>query len=286
MMCKEILVICTLKEDLVLKYEGQLSYVPLTNQETDESFEALLRQYKPKSIVFGLQAIDEAKLSVWRRLQPDDHLTFVRKGTSLHRVDFAAAKKYEVNILNTAGVNSPFVADFVVNLLFNDNNDALVGILGIGDIGKKVAIAAMTGQKKVLLYNRTLHPFEIKNYQYVNNLMDIFSRVSRLAICLPLTAETTGIITAEHINALPKNAKVVCVSPPRVMAESAILALDKRQDLHIIFDHVDSGLHYITQTLGRTQLRENFIFEEKAAADYECQYAMGEAAIMKVLAMP
>ena len=45
------------------------------------------------------------------------------------------------------------------------------------------------------------------------------------------------------------------------------------------FDHIASGLTFIQDTLGHTNLRDNFIFEEKAASSYECQYAMGEAAI-------
>ena len=98
-----------------------------------------------------------------------------------------------------------------------------------------------------------------------------------------MTEETKGIITAEHIHALAKNAEIICISPPRVMSETAIVALDQRQDIHITFDHVASGLQFIVDTLGRTDLRQNFIFEEKAAAGYECQYAMGEAAIIKAL---
>lgn len=280
----KILTICTLKDALVTKYKDQLIYLPLSNEDTDQNWEQLLKQHQPKTIIFGLQAIDEAKLALWRQLQPNDHLRCVRKGTSLHRVDFAAAKKYNVEIMNTAGVNASFVADFVINELLRDqDNNAHIGILGIGDIGKRVALAAINRQNQTVLYNRTHHLFPGDNYGYQNDLLELFTMCSRIAVCLPLTTETKGIITGEHISVLSENAKIVCISPPRVMSESAISILDQRKDIHITFDHVASGLQFITDTLGHATLRENFIFAEKAAAGYECQYAMGEAAILNAM---
>jgi hypothetical protein len=46
---------------------------------------------------------------------------------------------------------------------------------------------------------------------------------------------------------------------------------------------VASGLSHIYGSLEHQDLRSNFIFEEKAASGDECQYAMGEAAILKAI---
>lgn len=282
MQSDKVLVICTLKEALVTKYSKQLEYLPLSNEDTDLRWQALIQQYRPKTIIFGLQNLDEAKLSFWRSQQPNDHLRFVRKGTSLHRVDFEAAKKYQIEVLNTAGVNAPFVAAFVINeLLAHNFSDHKLGIIGIGDIGKLVVTESIKLNSQPILYNRTRHPFDTNKYTYTNDLVDLFNQATRIAICLPLTGETKGIITEEHIKKLAPNSKIVCISPPKVFSENAILVLDKRTDLDITFDHVSSGLQYLFDTLGRSQLPAHIHFDEKAAAGYECQYAMGEAAILK-----
>lgn len=280
----KILTICTLKDELVKKYDQHLVYLPLSNEETDRDWLELIQRYQPRSIVFGLQAIDDMKLSTWRSNQPHDDLKFVRKGTSLHRVDFGAAKKYNIEVTNTPGINAPFVADFILTLLAQHKTaDSTIAILGVGDIGKKVVNKLLEKSKALFLFNRTHHQFESSRYYYENNLADIFSKTTQIAICLPLTNDTQGIITAQHIKALPQQAQVICISPPRVFSADAIIALQQRTDVHITFDHVASGLSFIHESLGHNNLRANFIFDEQAAAGYECQYAMGEAAILKAL---
>jgi phosphoglycerate dehydrogenase-like enzyme len=270
-----ILVICTLKDKLVRKYSNSLLYLPMSNEETETTWENLIKQHQPNTIIFGLQTIDEKKLSTWRQLQPDASLAFIRKGTSLHRVDFAAAKKYQVAILNTAGVNSPFVADFIVRMLLaSDKPELTTAVLGVGDIGEKVVAKLSNVRAQVFLFRSQSSPAD---------LLDIFSRSNQVAVCLPLNDGTNGLICDQHIRALPLNAEIICVSPPRVMSADAIIALEERKDIHVRFDHVESGLAFIYASLGHTDLRQHFIFEEKAAASDECQYAMGEAAIIKAL---
>ena len=284
MMKNKILVICTLVHLLLLKYKDDIEYLPLSNEATDASWEKLLLKYQPTAIVFGLQAIDENKLSLWRKLKPDDDLKFVRKGTSMHRVDFAAAKKYNINVLNIPGVNAPFVARFISDILLTDNNqNTTIAILGVGEIGRLVTRKVITARQHVLLYSRTHYSFDGNHYSYSNDLLNIFTCAEQVAICLPLNDATKGIIAAEHIHALPKNTEIVCVSPPRVMSASAIVALDHRDDITVVFDHVASGMQFIEESLSRNQLRPGFTFAERAASSDECQGAMGEAAIVSAM---
>jgi lactate dehydrogenase-like 2-hydroxyacid dehydrogenase len=282
-MSNKILTICTLKDALIEKYKDQIDYLPMSNEETDKSWRTVLQKYQPQTILFGLQYIDEQKLSLWRKLQPNAKLKFVRKGTSLHRVDFTAAKKYAVDILNTPGVNALFVAEFIVNLLLSANQpnkmNSTIAVLGIGSIGSQVVERLLKTPCQMLLYSRTHHQFSSSNYIYNDNLLEIFSRGEQVAICLPLTEATKGIITKQHILTLPQQAQIICISPPRVMSTDAIIALNERRDIHVTFDHVASGLTFIHDSLGQTTLPNNFVFDEKAASGDECQYAMGEAAI-------
>lgn len=283
-MNRKILTICSLNDKLLLKYHDYLEYRPLSNDESDESWEHLIKHYRPLVILFGLQTIDDKKLSFWRKLQPADQLKLVRKGTSLHRVDFAAAKKYAVDLLNTAGANAPFVAQFILELLLAENKKkGPIAVLGVGNIGSIVVSQLLEAGKQLLLFNRSLHSFEERDYIYSSDLLNIFERADQIAICLPLNQETIGMITEKHIRAVPENGQILCVSPPRILSREAVSALHERRDLHVTFDHVASGLTFIYEALGHQQLRPDFIFEEKAAAGDECQYAMGEAAILKAL---
>jgi phosphoglycerate dehydrogenase-like enzyme len=269
---------------LTAKYSADLLYKPLSNEETDRNWENIIDQHQPRAIIFGLQAIDEKKLAYWRRVLPNHSLKFVRKGTSLHRVDFAAARRHNVVILNTPGVNAPYVAKFIVHAFSSQTPvPSTAAVLGIGDIGKKVVTGLLETYNQLILFNRTQYPFDGDGYTYENNLLTIFSSSSQIAVCLPLTEETKGIIEEQHIRAMPENGQIVCVSPPRVFSPQAIKALHERSDIHVTFDHVASGLIYIHEALGHAVLRPNFIFDEKAAAGYECQYAMGEAAILEAL---
>lgn len=228
----KILVICTLVNSVITKYQDCIEYMPLSNEATDQSWEQLLNKYHPQAIVFGLQKIDEEKLFLWRKLQPDDDLKFVRKGTSMHRVDFAAAKKYNIDVLNTPGVNAPFVAKFITDLLLTpDRKNCSLAILGIGEIGKLVTRKAIEDREQVILYNRTHHQFAGDHYKYSDDLLSMFKIAEQMAVCLPLNDSTNGLIREEHIKALPKNAEIVCISPPRVMSANAITALDKREDI-------------------------------------------------------
>lgn len=282
-MTDKILTICTLQPDLFDKYQHCLHYVPLSNDATDQNWEQLLQQYHPRAIIFGLQNIDHYKISLWRKLEPNAKLAFVRKGTSLHRVDFAAAKHYQIEILNTAGVNAPFVADFVLQQFHTNQLAGKSGVLGIGDIGKKVVTSLLKEDRELLLYTRTEFSFNDGQYEYTKDLQKIFTECKQIAICLPLNEHTEGRITAQHVDAMLPHTQIVCISPPRVFSADAIRALDKRDDILVTFDHVASGLTFIYEALNRHSLRSKFIFEEKAAASPACQYAMGEEAIIKAL---
>ena len=276
-----VLVICTLKPALIDEYASQIKYLPLTNEKTDEHWRELITQYQPTTVLFGLQTLDETKFKIWRELMPNIALRCVRKGTSLHRVDLAAAEKYRITILNTAGVNAPFVAKFVIDKLTKQPG-SIVGIVGVGDIGRGVAATMISSDANVLLYNRTHH--ELKGqYCYVDSLDTLFSQCQEIAVCIALTDATKEIITARHINACLPHAKIICIAPPRVFAAEAICALDERDDLTVIFDHVVSGRQYIYDSLQRTTFKAHFTFEEKAASGYECQYAMGKAALLKAI---
>ncbi len=282
-MAKKILTICQLKAELVAKYQNDIEYLPLSNDETDLKWRELIAQYRPEAVIFGLQTIDELKLATWRQLLPDLELKFVRKGTSLHRVDFTAASKFNIKVLNTPGVNAQYVADFVTDLLLAAHKTSPIAVLGIGEIGKKVVVRLLQEDKILLLYNRTHYTFEIPNYSYPCDLLDIFRNVQQVAVCLPLNNETNGIINEHHISLLPEYSLFIVISPPRVLSPAAIRELHKREDIDVVFDHVSSGLTHIYDSLGHQDLRANFVFDEKAAAGYDCQYAMGEAAILRAL---
>lgn len=278
-----ILVICTLVPSLVEKYHSQLIYLPLSNEKTDENWESILIQYQPDTIIFGLQTIDERKCELWRHLQPNARLRFIRKGTSLHRVDFDAAARFTIEIKNIPGVNAPYVAKFITDHILSKKEYGNIGVVGTGEIGTKVTNTLLDANRSVILFSRTHHQFKTGNWNYHNELTTLFTDCNQIAVCLPLTDQTIGIITEQHIYSTPKYSTIICISPPRIFSSKAIKALEHRSDLNVIFDHVASGKQYILESLQRNDLPKNFVFDEKAAASDVCQFAMGEAAILEGL---
>lgn len=275
----KILVICTLKDEAVKTYQDVIEYLPLSNEESDKHWQNLIDRYTPHTILFGIQNLDADKMKYWREKMPESNLSFVRKGVSLHRVDFNAARCYKISIHKIAPVNAPFVAQYVNDNLFSKKTSDVSSIIGVGEIGHRVALQAAENCRQVLLYNRSKPKLNFSNMTFELNLEKHFKTANKVALCLPLNDSTNGLIEKKHIDLLAKGTTFVCISPPRVLTLAAIKALHDRLDIIVIFDHVNSGLQTIKKALGTLNLREGFIFKEEAASSHACQFAMGLAAI-------
>jgi len=108
-------------------------------------------------------------------------------------------------------------------------------VIGYGSIGKRVARVLAALGMDVLAVRRTDLPAEAVDgieVRPVAALHDLLPRATVLAVCVPLTAETRGMIGAEELAALPEGASLVNVARGPVVEEEALYEALRSGRLH------------------------------------------------------
>jgi glyoxylate/hydroxypyruvate reductase A len=101
-----------------------------------------------------------------------------------------------------------------------------VGIMGLGDIGAKVAQAVAGFDYPTLGWSRTLKSLPgITCYGGKAALDEFLSRVRVLVCVLPLTAETEGILNAATLSKLRSDAYLINVARGRHLVESDLMQM-------------------------------------------------------------
>lgn len=114
-----------------------------------------------------------------------------------------------------------------------------VGILGFGHIGKAVASRAKAFEMNVHVANRTLVPPSsvVDRWFGLSSVADFWPTVDFLAVTLPLTDETTGIVNAAALAALRPTAVVINVARGPIVEEAALYeALRSRRIAGAVLD--------------------------------------------------
>lgn len=94
-----------------------------------------------------------------------------------------------------------------------------IGIIGFGNIGRKVCDIATAFGMEVLAYNRTRSDqSHRKNFRWVE-LEDLFSKSDFVSIHCPLSHKTKGLINAERLRLMKKTAFIVNTSRGPIVDE-------------------------------------------------------------------
>lgn len=279
-----ILIICKIPEFLLTKYNEIINYLPNLSDENSSEWDKKIRIIKPAVILLGTGRFTREMMQIWRKYLPHENLSIVRKGVSLERRDLQAASDYSINVFNTPGINSAFVADYMSQFLFQNTlpSDRL-SIIGTGKIGMAVFSKAEKNNTPTILYTRHTNYPNNKKSIVTNSLNDAFSKANKIAIALPLNESTKGIVKLGHIEIMPKNSLLICISSPKIFSNEALKKLFDRDDIFVVIDHLKSELDEVYKIINHPTLRSNFIMDEKAAASDECQEAMAQAALKKCL---
>lgn len=156
---------------------------------------------------------------------------------AVDQVDTDYAKKKGITITNIAGYSSNPIAEFVFGALLGhirklplalknvEQNDFVVhpeyqgwelehktfGILGLGNIGKRVGEIALGFSMNVQYHSRNRKPkYESKGFTFVD-FEQLLQTSDVLGIFLELNNETKGMITNKHIALIKKN--TITISP-------------------------------------------------------------------------
>lgn len=177
-------------------------------------------------ITRGKEQIDKALIDACPDLQ-----AVARCGVGLDNVDVETAKAKNIQVINTPGANAATMAEHTLSLMLmltrnmyqsvaevkNGNwtwrsqysGDELagktLGILGMGDIGERVARLGEAFGMKVLYWNRSKKdiPYSYKPLQEVLQEADV------LSLHLPLSDSTEGILGADELALLKPSALLI-----------------------------------------------------------------------------
>lgn len=193
------------------------------------------------------------------RLSKAKHLKLVCiAATGTNNIDLEAAARNNIAVCNVDGYATPSVVQHVFTLLlalttrFNEYTTAVkdgawsrsrffclldypirelagktIGIVGYGHLGKAVASIAEAFGMKVLLAKRNIEDERPGRVA----LHDLLPQVDVLSLHCPLTAETRGLIAADELALMKKDAVLINTARGGLVDEDALLEALKLQQI-------------------------------------------------------
>jgi D-3-phosphoglycerate dehydrogenase len=177
-------------------------------------------------------------------------LRYISKyGVGLDKIDLEAAKELGIPVTNCPGVNQTSVAEHVLALLFtfeknihlqynstqkgswkrwvgHEISGKTIGIVGMGAIGKELAVKAKALGLKVMGYDihldpsfTALHPDMV----FCESLEQIFSGADIISLHIPHTQETEQIINGKTIAQMTKKPVLVNTSRGKLIDTDAVI---------------------------------------------------------------
>ncbi len=169
-----------------------------------------------------------------------------RCGVGLDNIDIETASSLGIKVLNAPGSNADTVAEHTLALILsaqrkiynsveevkNDNwgyrsrydgdeiRGKTLGIIGMGDIGKKVAKLASAFGMNIIYWNRSK-----VDAQYKNVHLDIlFAESDMISIHLALNNETKGCLSAESFSKCAKSPILINTSRGGIIEDHQVLS--------------------------------------------------------------
>ncbi len=182
-------------------------------------------------------------------------------GIGLDKVDLNAAKKFRIPVFNTPGVNHITVSEHIIALIFtfyknihleyqitingkwkrligNEVFDKKIGILGLGRIGKELYKRVIALGMKVIVYDSNIDSKFVSknNIQAVESIERLVEDIDILALTLPLTEISKGIINKELIEKTNKKIIIVNTSRALIVDQKSLIYLLKEKKNKSIFN--------------------------------------------------
>ena len=172
-----------------------------------------------------------------------------RPGTGLDNVDVDYAKSKGITVINSPESLIEGVSEHVVLLMLalsrklvpadqgtrlgkweknalmgRELKGKILGIVGLGRIGRRIAEIARTLNMSVLVYDVIVIPPEVlaESGARVVSLADIFSSSDYITLHVPMTPETAHLVNASRLSQMKKTAFLVNTSRGGVVDEQAL----------------------------------------------------------------
>lgn len=169
-------------------------------------------------------------------------------GIGLDKIDLKAAEEFNIPVSNCVGVNQNTVAEHVfalllsyvkniipennylkqqkwVRLIGNEIHGKVIGIAGLGSIGKEIAIRASAFGLKIYAFDKFEdHIFAIKyGLVYCKTIEELFSKSDILSLNLSLNSETEHIINTSNLAILNPGVIIINTARAGLIEESSVL---------------------------------------------------------------
>lgn len=179
------------------------------------------------------------------RAMPDSVRVISRYGAGIDRVDQTACRERGIILTNTPGVNAIAVCELAFGLMLAlarnipSLNSAVtqgewprasgielagksLGIVGLGMIGKKLAIRARAFEMNVLAYDPFFDEAFAKTHMVERCDLDaLITRANVLSLHVPLSQQTNGMMNAKRISLMPRGAFLINTSRGGLIDEDA-----------------------------------------------------------------
>lgn len=234
------------KNDPRLKSEleaqvGKVTYNPTGKPLNSTQLAALLPGVD--GYIAGLDQIDGAALEKADRLK-----VITRYGVGVDNIDFNVTRRKGIVVTNTPGANSVSVAELALALMLAlarqipiadqavhrgewprlngiSIEGKTIGILGLGAIGKQLALRLRGFNCRILAYDPFYEGyFAEENGVEMVPLMDVISQADFLSLHLPLLAETRSMVGKEFLAMMKKGSYLINTARGELIDEAALYA--------------------------------------------------------------
>ena len=172
--------------------------------------------------------------------------------TGYNIVDVQAARRLGIPVANVPGYAGPIVAQATIALLLEvfskvgihdisvhqgdwtrtpyfcytcgpilEVSGKTLGIIGLGDIGTRVARIASAMGMKILAHTRTERPVDLPDFRY-GTLEEVLSESDVVSLHVPLFPETERLIRKETLQLMKKDAVLINTSRGGLLDEQAV----------------------------------------------------------------
>jgi D-3-phosphoglycerate dehydrogenase len=170
-----------------------------------------------------------------------------KRGAGIDSVDLESATAHGIAVMITNGTNAFAVAEHALALMLavarelpqferrmragqwrdptyvaRDFSQRTVGIVGYGEIGKRVAALAQACGAKVVVHSRT-RGTPPPGMEWEEDLDRLVARVDVLSLHCPLTEKTRGMIGRQRIAAMKPGAVIINTARGKLIDETAMI---------------------------------------------------------------
>lgn len=201
--------------------------------------------------------------------------------TAFGKIDTAYAKEKGIPVCNLAGYSTESVAEFTFAAILdiiraveegktrgrsgNYSEDGLsateikgkvFGILGLGNIGGRVAEIALGFSANVKYWSRNKKPELEKKGVAFEEIDALIPQCDFLSINLAETPETRGVLNEQRFNSLKSGVIIINTAPMELIDLDGLEERLKKGDITFIFDHSDE---FAPEYMARFSKYKNFI---------------------------